>query len=86
MNTHHQALHLAAQWNHPDVCRLLIDHGAMVDARTKVNWTPLHVACREGNPFYYYPSSPGLYTIQYSNILLYILSTHPINLPYQPTL
>ena len=54
LNNSTQALHLAAQWNHPDVCRLLIDHGAMVDARTKVNWTPLHVACREGKYYYYY--------------------------------
>ena len=39
----------AVQWGHADVCRLLLERGAPVDARTKANWTPLHNACREGH-------------------------------------
>ena len=37
-------LHHAAKANSLDVARLLIEHGAEVDARDKGGWTPLHVA------------------------------------------
>ena len=79
-----QALHLAAQWGHPDVCRLLIDHGAVVDARTKVNWTPLHNACREGNSKPY----QRILSIRTINNTYYqhALSTHLINTSCKNTL
>uniref|UniRef100_H2YPY9 Ion transport domain-containing protein n=1 Tax=Ciona savignyi TaxID=51511 RepID=H2YPY9_CIOSA len=40
------ALHLAARHNHYDVCKLLINYGANVDARGEGRATPLHYAAR----------------------------------------
>src|SRR4030095_9705627 len=34
----------AAALNHPNVCTVLVDHGATVDATTALGWTPLKVA------------------------------------------
>lgn len=38
------ALNLAAAWGHVDVCRLLIEHGALVEAPDSTGNTPLHIA------------------------------------------
>ncbi len=42
-------LHLAAQFGHSDVARLLVDAGASVRARDGNSWTPAQVAQRHGH-------------------------------------
>lgn len=42
-------LHLAAQHNHPDVVRILVSHGARIDARDGNSRTPLHMATKYNN-------------------------------------
>lgn len=45
-----QALHRAAEeGDYDDVARVLLDHGAHVDARTEAGWRPLHEAAKFGN-------------------------------------
>ena len=39
----------AARNGHLDICRLLIDKGAKVDARGNCGWTPLHWAADQGH-------------------------------------
>lgn len=41
-------IHLAAQENHPDAVKFLIESGANVNALTQDGWTALHFAAREG--------------------------------------
>jgi hypothetical protein len=41
-------LHVAALWGHAEVARLLLDHGADVNSRSKDGWTPLHYAAAFG--------------------------------------
>ena len=43
------ALHRAALDGHASIVKLLIDHGAAVDARDKDGDTPLHDAARNGH-------------------------------------
>lgn len=42
------ALHLAAEFDYPDIIRILVKHGAQIDARERDRQTPLHtaVSCR----------------------------------------
>lgn len=42
-------LHLAAQGNHVEVCKILLQAGISTNARTKVDRTPLHLAAYEGH-------------------------------------
>ena len=42
------ALHWAAEYGHLDVCRLLLDHGALVDGPDENGNTPLHDAASTG--------------------------------------
>lgn len=42
-------LHRACYNNHVDIARLLIKHGADVNARTQYGWTPLHSAVKWSN-------------------------------------
>ena len=42
------ALHLAAQYGHTDVVRVLLEHGARVDMRDPSGWRPLHWAAYTG--------------------------------------
>ena len=39
-----EPLHFAAFMNSPDVAKLLIKHGAEIDARSDTGWMPLHWA------------------------------------------
>ena len=41
-------LHIAADNGHLDICRLLLDKGAQVEAKDNRGCTPLHWAAREG--------------------------------------
>jgi hypothetical protein len=43
------ALHLAASYDHLDICRLLIENGASLNIRDLEGWTPLHCAAAEGH-------------------------------------
>lgn len=43
------ALHIAAQCGSSAMAKILIEHGAAVDARSAWNETPLHIAAREGS-------------------------------------
>jgi hypothetical protein len=38
------ALHAAVVSNQPGIVKYLIEHGAQVDAKTKLGWTPLMMA------------------------------------------
>jgi len=40
---------IAARNGHLDVCRLLLDKGAQVEAKSGGGWTPLHWASRQGH-------------------------------------
>ncbi|XP_037071872.1 nuclear factor NF-kappa-B p100 subunit-like [Pollicipes pollicipes] len=42
-------LHMAVEARNPDMCRLLLDRGAAVDALTFADVTPLHIACKLGD-------------------------------------
>ena len=42
-------LHVAASEGHAPLVEILIEYGAMIDARTKNFRTPLHIACIRGN-------------------------------------
>lgn len=42
-------LHLAAQGNHVEICKILLRSGISANARTKVDRTPLHMAAYEGH-------------------------------------
>ena len=39
----------AASYGHLDICRLLIDKGAQVEAKDSDGWTPLHSAALRGH-------------------------------------
>ena len=39
----------AASYGHLDICRLLIDKGAQVEAKDRNGWTPLHWAAHQGH-------------------------------------
>ena len=39
----------AAENGHLDICRLLIDKGAQLEAKTSNGWTPLHCAADQGH-------------------------------------
>ena len=41
-------LHIAALKDHLDICRLLIDNGAQLEAKESDGWTPLHYAANYG--------------------------------------
>ena len=43
------ALHAAAAGRHADVIKVLIDHGAPVNARQHGGWTPLQAAAQNGD-------------------------------------
>jgi hypothetical protein len=43
------ALHLACQYGHLEIVRMLLQHGADVNSRDIDNWTPLHFAALENN-------------------------------------
>ena len=43
----HTALHLAATHGHTKVVKLLIEHGAVIDSRDKLQRTPLHRSVSE---------------------------------------
>ena len=38
----------AARYGHLDICRLLIDKGADIQAKSNGGWTPLHSAAGQG--------------------------------------
>lgn len=38
-------LHRAAYSNNVDIAKILLQHGANVNARTEFEWTPLHSVC-----------------------------------------
>ena len=42
-------LYSAACFGHLDICRMLLDKGAQVNARSKGGWTPLHYAAQQGH-------------------------------------
>ena len=42
-------LMIAAYYAHLDICRLLIDKGAQVEAKTYTDWTPLHCSAYRGH-------------------------------------
>ncbi|KZV70939.1 ankyrin, partial [Peniophora sp. CONT] len=42
------ALHLAAGCGHAEICKLLLDHGGLVDDTDENGWTPLHLAALGG--------------------------------------
>ena len=42
-------LHAAAAGKHADIVKLLIDHGASVNARQHGGWTALHAAAQNGD-------------------------------------
>lgn len=42
-------LHVAAQYNNPDIIRILVEHGATIDAEADFKRTPLHVAAECGS-------------------------------------
>jgi ankyrin repeat protein len=42
-------LHLAASEGHAGLVEILIEYGAIIDARAKTFRTPLHIACIRGN-------------------------------------
>jgi hypothetical protein len=42
-------LHLAAEWGHVEDCRMLMEAGAVLDARTDQQFTPLHLAAGWGH-------------------------------------
>ena len=42
-------LHVAASEGHASLVEILIEYGAIIDARTKNFRTPLHIACIRGN-------------------------------------
>ena len=44
------ALHLAAEFDYPDVIRVLVKHGAQINARRNDRETPLHTAVSCGSP------------------------------------
>ena len=44
------ALHLAAEFDYPDVIRVLVKHGAQINARGNDRETPLHTAVSCGSP------------------------------------
>ncbi len=44
-----RALNWAAQFNHPDVIRILLKNGAMIDAQNKTGFTALHHAAENGS-------------------------------------
>ncbi|KAF9928154.1 hypothetical protein FBU30_002610 [Linnemannia zychae] len=43
------ALHLAASYNHIDLCRFLVQNGANVNLTDLEGWTPMHCAAAEGH-------------------------------------
>lgn len=45
----HTPLHLAAQYNHSDIVKLLIDRGAEIQARDINGCTPLHYSATNGH-------------------------------------
>jgi ankyrin repeat protein len=46
---HNMALHAAASGRHPEIVKLLIEHGASANARQNGGWTPLHAAALNGD-------------------------------------
>lgn len=42
-------LHVAASEGHTGLVEILIEYGAVIDARTKNFRTPLHIACIRGH-------------------------------------
>jgi ankyrin repeat protein len=44
-----QPLHSAAAGNHTGICKMLIEHGANVNAKQQGGFTPLHAAAQNGN-------------------------------------
>nr|MDT0250873.1 ankyrin repeat domain-containing protein [Endozoicomonas sp.] len=49
MNTHHTALHIAAQRGHPGVVGLLVTNASDIDAKTDTGFTALHIAAYKGH-------------------------------------
>lgn len=43
------ALHFAAQENNSEIVKILIDAGSILDAKSGIGRTPLHLACLRGN-------------------------------------
>ena len=43
------AFHAAADSGHTETCALLLGYGAMVGAKDKDGWTPLHAAAGRGH-------------------------------------
>ena len=39
----------ASRHGHLEVSRVLVDHGANVDARQRTHWTPMHLSARNGH-------------------------------------
>jgi ankyrin repeat protein len=44
-----QVIHLACQNDHSPIVKLLVDHGADIDALENKRWTPLMIAAMNGN-------------------------------------
>ena len=42
-------LHAAAEGGHTEICRLLLEHGAKINARDSKRNTALHLACRNNH-------------------------------------
>lgn len=75
------ALHLAAQFDHPDMVRLLLDHGAAIDAATTRGETALILAAKSGyagvaEVLLQAGADPLLGDAAYGDTALYIASMH----------